>query len=207
MKFSRFWTLTLLKIDTPRFATMLLKSFLASTSNCNEKGKSTLWWYISGKKMYWFFSTFCIILRVFFISFNILKNTKNGFLTQIFPHNSCYIPNDSVFSKSIYVFTHLRLFEWKTSSKFFLWNHMSGILHIELKWDIELIYNIWLSTSSSLVIIWMVLKIHLRFVVYWYDYNFFINIFFNHLISISKWDFFLQSYSLGFELPYSKHYL
>jgi hypothetical protein len=33
-------------------------------------------------------------------------------------------------------------------------------------------------------------EVYLHFVVYRYDYKFFINIFFNHLISISKWDFF-----------------
>ncbi len=61
--------------------------------------------------------------------------------------------------------------------------------------------------SSNLVIVWMVFEVYLHFAIYWYDYNFFINIVFNHLISISKWDFFLQSYSLGFELLYSKYYL
>jgi len=50
-------------------------------------------------------------------------------------------------------------------------------------------------------------EVYLHFVVYWHVYKFSINIFFNHLILISKWDFFLQSYSLGFELPYSKYYL
>jgi len=33
-------------------------------------------------------------------------------------------------------------------------------------------------------------EVYLHFVVYQYDYNFVINIFFNHLISISKWDVF-----------------
>jgi hypothetical protein len=32
-------------------------------------------------------------------------------------------------------------------------------------------------------------------------------IFFNHLISISKWFFYIKSYSLGSELPYSKYKL
>jgi hypothetical protein len=53
----------------------------------------------------------------------------------------------------------------------------------------------------------MVFEIYLPFAIYHDDYNFFINIIFNHLISISKWDLFLQSYSLGFELPYSKYHL
>jgi hypothetical protein len=108
------------------------------------------------------------------------------------------------FQKTYMYYTHLCLFEWKTSSKCFLWNHMNRTLHIELKWDNELIWNIWLNTWSNLVIFWMVFEVYLHFVVYWYNYNFFINIFFNHLILILKWDFFLQYYSLGFELPYSK---
>jgi hypothetical protein len=36
MKSSRFSTSTILKINTPRFVIVLLKSFLASTSNYNE---------------------------------------------------------------------------------------------------------------------------------------------------------------------------
>jgi hypothetical protein len=138
------------------------------------------------KKMHSFCSTFCIILGAnFFISFSVLKNIKNEFLTQIFQHNSCYLSNDSGFSKNLYVFTHLWLFEWKTSSK-------SGILHIKLKWDNELICNIWLSTSSNLLIVWMILKIYLHFAIYQYNY-----IFFNHLISTSKWDLF-YNFFFGF---------
>jgi hypothetical protein len=95
----------------------------------------------------------------------------------------------------------------KPHSDFFWWNHMNGILHIELTWDNELICNIWLSTSSSLIIVWMVLEVYLHFAIYCDDYKIFTNILFNHLISISKWDFFLQSYSLGFELHYSKYHL
>jgi hypothetical protein len=67
---------------------------------------------------------------------------------------------------------------------------MSKTLDIELKWDNKFICNILLNTSSSLVIIWMVFEVYLHFVVYGYDYKFFINIFFILLISISKWDFF-----------------
>ncbi len=134
-------------------------------------------WYI----FYYFGGNF------FFISSSVLRNIENGFWAQILPHNSCYLSNDRAFKKKLYVFTHLSLFEWKTSSKCFLWNHISGILHIELKWDNELIYDIWLSTSSSLIIFWMVFEVYLHFAIYRYDYNFFINIFFNHLILISKW--------------------
>ncbi len=71
----------------------------------------------------------------------------------------------------------------------------------------KLICNIWLSTSSSLVIAWIIFEVYLHFAIYRYDYNFFIYIIFNHLISISKWDIFLQSYFLGFEAPHSKYYL
>ncbi len=82
----------------------------------------------------------------------------------------------------------------------------SPCLH-EWKWDNEFICNIWLSTSSSLIIVWMVLEVYLQFAVYCDDYKIFTNILFNHLISISKWDFSLQYYSLGFELLYSKYHL
>jgi hypothetical protein len=104
-------------------------------------------------------------------------------LTQIFQHNSCYLSNDNGFSKNSYVFTDVCLFEWKNSSR-------CGILHIKLKWDNEFICNIWLNTSSNLLIVWMVFEIYLHFVVYRYNYIFFTNILFNHLISTSKWDFF-----------------
>jgi hypothetical protein len=60
----------------------------------------------------------------FKISCSVLKNTKNGFLKQILPHNFCYLLNDSVFSKIFYLFTHLCLFQWKTSSRCVLCNHM-----------------------------------------------------------------------------------
>jgi hypothetical protein len=148
------------------------------------KGENTLQWYILSKKIYSFCSPLCIILGAeFFIPFSVLRNTKNGFLTQILQHNSCYLSNDNGFSKNSYIFTHVCLFEWKNSSR-------CGILHIKLKWDNELICNIWLNTSSNLLIIWMVFEIYLHFVVYRYNYIFFTNILFNHLISISKWDFF-----------------
>jgi hypothetical protein len=136
-------------------------------------GESTL----SG--IFWtnFFCTFCIILGVdFLISFNVLRNTKNGFLTQILQHIYCYLSNDNDFSKKI-LCIHTCLFEWKTSFR-------CGIFHIEFKWDNKLICNIWLSTSSNLFIIWMI-----HFAIYQYNF-FFNNIFFNHLISTSKWDFF-----------------
>jgi hypothetical protein len=46
-----------------------------------------------------FFSTFCIILGVGFLSFHLVlnENTENGFFTQSLQHNSCYLSNDSVF--------------------------------------------------------------------------------------------------------------
>jgi hypothetical protein len=111
-------------------------------------------------------------------------------LTQIFQHNSCYLSNDNGFSKNSYVFTDVCLFEWKNSSR-------CGILHIKLKWDNEFICNIWLNTSSNLLIVWMVFEIYLHFVVYRYNYIFFTNIVFNHLISTSKWDF-LTIFFFGF---------
>jgi hypothetical protein len=40
--------------------------------------------------------------------------------------------------------------------------------------------------------------------IYRDDYNFFINILVNHLISISKWELVFESYFFDFELPYSK---
>jgi hypothetical protein len=154
-----------------------------------------------------FFGTFCIILGVDFFSFHLmfLETLKMDFWHKSSLTILIIFQHDSVFSKNFYVFTHLCLFEWKTSSICFLWNQMNGTIDIELKWDNEFICNIWLSTSLSLVIIWMVFKVYFHFVLYWWDYIFFT--FFNHLISISNWDFFLQSYYLGFELPYSNYYL
>jgi hypothetical protein len=98
---------------------------------------------------------------------------------------------------TVYIFT---LVWMKFSSIHFLWNHINGTLHIELEWGNEFICNRWLNTSSSLVIIWIVLKVYLHFVIYSNDYKIFTYIYINHSISISKWDFFLQSCSLGFEL-------
>jgi hypothetical protein len=123
-------------------------------------GESTLWWYISGKKMFFLKIHFVLFWgRFSFISFKFLINTINGFLTQSFQQNSYYLSNDNVLSTNFYVFTHLCLFEWKISSKCFLKNHMNGItLCIKLKWDNELICNKWLNILSNLIIIWMVLK-------------------------------------------------
>jgi hypothetical protein len=42
----------------------------------------------------------------------------------------------------------------------------------------------------------MIFKKHLHFAIYHDDYNFFINILFNHLISISKWELFRKSFFL-----------
>ncbi len=52
--------------------------------------------------------------------------------------------------------------------------------------------------QTSLVIVWMVFGVYLHFVVYWYDYKFFMNIFLNHLISISKQVFLFTILFLGF---------
>jgi len=122
------------------------------------KGESMLWWCIFNKKMDFFLGTFCIFLKVDFLSFHLTfwETHKKQFWHKAPNKTNCYLSNDSVFSTNFYVFTHLRLFEWKTLSKCFSWNHMSGTLHIKLKWGSEFICNIWLNTPSSLVIIWMV---------------------------------------------------
>jgi hypothetical protein len=145
------------------------------------------------------FSTFYILLRdFFFMASSVLRNTKNGFLTKILPHNSCYLSNASVFSNNFYGFTHLHLFEWKVSSNFFCEITWVKTLHIELKWDNEFLCNIWLNISSSLVIVWMVFYVYFHFTVYWYNYNFFTNIFFNHLISNFKVGFVFTILFFGF---------
>jgi hypothetical protein len=132
-------------------------------------------------------------------------------LRQSLQHNSCYISNDSVCLTKIYVFTHSRLFEWETSSKFFLWNRRNGILHVNLKWDNELICNIQLNISSSLVVIWMVFIVYLHFAIYHDNSNFLTYKLFSHLISISKWDFFGQSklffgfWTMLFQIPFAKN--
>jgi hypothetical protein len=92
-------------------------------------------------------------------------------LKQRFQHNSCYLSNDNVFSANFYVLTYLCLFEWKKSSKCFSWNHMSEIFHIKLKWGNEIICNIWLNTSWSLVIVWIVFETYFHFAVYRDDYK------------------------------------
>jgi hypothetical protein len=75
------------------------------------------------------------------------------------------------FSKK-YVFTHLHLFEWKTMFRVFCELTWMNFFNMELKQYNQLIFNIWLSTSTSLVIVWMVFGVYLHFVVYWYDYIF-----------------------------------
>jgi hypothetical protein len=63
--------------------------------------------------------------------------------------------------------------------------------------------------QTSLVIVWMVFGVYLHFVVYLYDYNFFMNIFCNHLISISKQVFlftilFLVFWTILFQVQFAK---
>jgi len=53
----------------------------------------------------------------------------------------------------------------------------------------------------------MVFEVYLHFAIYHDDYNFLTNILLNHLILISKKYCFLQSYFMGFELPYSNYHL
>jgi hypothetical protein len=70
----------------------MCKGNIEPNNSNGTRDESKLQWYISGKKMYSFFSTFYIILgELFFISFIVLKNTKNVFLKQIIPLNSCYL--------------------------------------------------------------------------------------------------------------------
>jgi hypothetical protein len=71
----------------------------------------------------------------------------------------------------------------------------------------ELICNIWLTTSLSLVIVWMVFEVYLHFAIYHDDYKFLTNIFFNHLILISKWFFFYNLIFWVLQLLYSNYHL
>jgi hypothetical protein len=103
--------------------------------------------------------------------------------------------------------SHVCLFEWKISSKWFLWNHKNGTFHMELKWYNQLIFNIWLNISSSFAIIWIILRIYLHFVIYWYMYQFFTNAFFNQLKSIKNYSFFWQLHYLTIELFYCEYNL
>jgi hypothetical protein len=55
--------------------------------------------------------------KIFHISSSVLRNIKNGFLTQNLPHNSCYFSNDTVFSKIFYIFCHNLSFGLATKAK------------------------------------------------------------------------------------------
>jgi hypothetical protein len=104
------------------------------------------------KKMYLFKYIFYIILGVFFSFISL------GFLTQSLEYNSYHLSEENNFSSRFVFFTHLCSFEWKSSYIYFLWNHMNGTFHMELKWYNQLIFNIWLGISSKLTIIWIFLK-------------------------------------------------
>ncbi len=99
------------------------------------------------------------------------------------------------------------LFEWKNSSQCFLWNHKNETFHMELKWCNQLMFNIWLNISSSFAFIWIIFRICLHFVLYWYMYQFFTNIFFNQLKSIKKHSFFWQLHYLTIEVFYFEYNL
>ncbi len=85
----------------------------------------------------------------------------------------------NVYFGIILVCFHLEI---ETSFKYFLWNHRSGTFHRELKWNNQLIFNIWLHTLSS-TIVSMILEIHLYILSYCYKYHILKNIIFNNLIS------------------------
>ncbi len=129
-------------------------------------------------------------------------------MRQSLQHNSCYISNDSVCLTKFYVFTHSRLFEWKPSSKcFFVKSHK---WNSSCKFEMGQWTHIRLSTSPSLVVIWKVFIVYLQFAIY-HDNSNFTNKNFNHLISISKWDFFDNQklffgfWTMLFQVPFAKN--
>jgi hypothetical protein len=130
-----------------------------------------------GKKMFfWGLHLYSFGGNFLFISFNILRNTSNGFLTQSFQHNSYYLQMIMFFQQLLCL--HMFMFVWMKNliQIYFVKSHEWNSSY-KLKWDNEFICNIWLSTSSNLVIVWMVFEVYLHFAVYRDDYNFLINIF------------------------------
>jgi len=114
------------------------------------------------------FNTFCIILGVDFFSFHLdfWKTIKMDFC-----HKSSFtiiviFQMIVFFQKHLCIHTFMLVWMKNLIHVCFLWNHMNGPFHIELKWDNEFICNIWLNTSLSLVIIWMIFEIYLQFIVY-----------------------------------------
>jgi hypothetical protein len=97
-----------------------------------------------------------------FISSSILKNTSNGFLHKA--SNKILVTFQlTMFFQQNYMYSHIYACLNENLIQIFLWNHINGTLHIELKWDNELICNKWLNISSSLVIVWMVFEVYFAF--------------------------------------------
>jgi hypothetical protein len=88
---------------------------------------------------------------------------------------------------------HTYMFIWMKNliQMFFVKSHEWNFSY---KIEMGHLCNIWLNTSSHLVIVWMVFEVYLHFAIYCDNYNFLMmNIFFKHLLSISKWVFFLYN--------------
>jgi len=86
-----------------------------------------------GKKMYSNFSIFVFFWKqIFFHFIQCFKKHLKWILDIRLITQSCYLSKESFFIH--FFFIHLCSFKWKTSSICFLWNHMSGTFHMELKW-------------------------------------------------------------------------
>jgi hypothetical protein len=69
-------------------------------------------------------------------------------------------------------------------------------------WYNQLTFYISMSTSSSLVIIWMLFRVYLQFEIYWYDIL--INIPFNHLFTILFFGFWITLFQVQFiKIPFN----
>jgi hypothetical protein len=61
------------------------------------------------------------------------KTNKTDFQHKAFNKNNCHHSKEHNFSRNLLLFTYLCSFECKTSLTFFLWNHMNGSFHMQLK--------------------------------------------------------------------------
>jgi hypothetical protein len=117
-----------------------------------------------------------------FISSSILKTHQMDFYTN-FSTQFLLPVKIIVFFQQTFMFSHIYVYlNEKSHSHSFVKSHWWNF-----SYRIEMGQWIWLSISSSLVIVWMVFEVYLHFAVYHDDYKIFINIISNHLISISKW--------------------